>query len=185
MTKNTVIAVVIAGVLVLGGGAAVLKKQSDDNKVSEKAAMMKKDVETTAMKSEDEAMMKKDTESMVKSETTMAKDDSTMMKKESGYITLAEYNANKDTYNNSKKVLFFAATWCPSCQALTKDIQANLSSIPADTVVIRADYDDEKDLKKTYGVTYQHTLVQIDNDGKQITKWNGGNTLESLVSKTI
>ncbi len=38
------------------------------------------------------------------------------------------------------------------------------------------------DLKKKYGVTYQHTLVQVDAAGNTIKKWSGGNTLSSVLS---
>ena len=34
------------------------------------------------------------------------------------------------------------------------------------------------DLAKKYGITYQHTFVQIDSQGKEVTKWNGGQTDE-------
>jgi thioredoxin-related protein len=39
---------------------------------------------------------------------------------------------------------------------------------------------EEKDLAKKYGITYQHTFVQIDSKGNEITKWNGGKTDELL-----
>ena len=42
------------------------------------------------------------------------------------------------------------------------------------------DYDTTKDLQKKYGVTYQHTFVQIDSSGKALATWNGGGTQEIL-----
>ena len=33
-----------------------------------------------------------------------------------------------------------------------------------------------------YGITYQHTFVQIDAEGKEITKWNGGKIDELLTN---
>jgi thioredoxin-related protein len=38
----------------------------------------------------------------------------------------------------------------------------------------------EKELAKKYGVTYQHTFVQIDAEGNEVTKWNGGKIEELL-----
>ena len=35
-------------------------------------------------------------------------------------------------------------------------------------------YDTEDELKKQYGITQQHTLVQIDSDGNEVEKWIGG-----------
>jgi thiol-disulfide isomerase/thioredoxin len=80
-------------------------------------------------------------------------------------------------------VLFFRASWCPTCKALDSDIQANLSDIPGDVTILDVDYDTETDLKKKYGVTYQHTLVQVDADGNLIKKWSGSPTLDSLISQ--
>lgn len=35
-----------------------------------------------------------------------------------------------------------------------------------------------------YGVTYQHTFVQIDENGDALAKWNGGD-VEKLLSNVI
>jgi thiol-disulfide isomerase/thioredoxin len=80
-------------------------------------------------------------------------------------------------------VLFFHASWCPSCKALNADIEANLSAIPAGVTILKTDYDEETDLKKKYGVTTQHTLVQVDEDGNLIKKWSGGSKLTNLLSQ--
>lgn len=80
-------------------------------------------------------------------------------------------------------VLFFRASWCPSCRTLDKDINENLSSIPADLKILNVDYDNSSELKQKYGVTTQHTLVQVDKDGNMISKWSGSPTLSSLISQ--
>ena len=41
---------------------------------------------------------------------------------------------------------------------------------------------EEKDLAKKYAITYQHTFVQIDGLGKEVTKWNGGKTDDLLTN---
>jgi len=84
--------------------------------------------------------------------------------------------------NKGDLVLFFHATWCPSCRALDNDINDSLSEIPTELTIAKLDYDSETELKKKYGVTTQHTLVQIDGNGDMVTKWSGGNTLESITS---
>ena len=71
-------------------------------------------------------------------------------------------------------LIFFRADWCPTCRAAEKDIQANGSKLPNDLVILRADYDTETELKKTYEVVVQHTFVQVDATGNEITKWSGG-----------
>ncbi len=83
----------------------------------------------------------------------------------------------------SDVVLFFNASWCPTCRALNKDIEENLSSIPENVTILKTDYDTETELKKKYEVTYQHTLVQVDESGNLIKKWSGGLKLENLLTQ--
>jgi len=80
-------------------------------------------------------------------------------------------------------VLFFKASWCPTCKALEDNIQENKNAIPEDLVFLTLDYDTETELKQKYGVTVQHTLVQVNKSGDAIHKWSGGTTLASVVSK--
>jgi len=70
-------------------------------------------------------------------------------------------------------VLFFAADWCPYCQADLKDINANGDRL-GDAVIIVADYDKETSLKMKYGITRQDTFVQIDASGTEKAVWTGG-----------
>lgn len=93
------------------------------------------------------------------------------------------YSAEKVATATGDVVIFFHATWCPSCRVLVSDIEKNASSIPAGTTILKADYDKETELKKKYGVTTQHTLVQIDTDGNLIKKWSGGSKLTNLLSE--
>ena len=76
-------------------------------------------------------------------------------------------------------VLFFAADWCPTCQAAFKDLDANGSRL-GDIKIVVVDYDTSAQLKKTYGVSYQHTWVEIDAKGAALTTWNGGGVDEIL-----
>ena len=70
-------------------------------------------------------------------------------------------------------VLFFNADWCPTCRAEMRRIEARLSELGNITVVV-VDYDRNVKLRRKYGVTYQHTYVQIDDDGQKLALWNGG-----------
>lgn len=94
-----------------------------------------------------------------------------------------EYGPLAISQNKGRKiVLFFHATWCPTCKAADKAFKSNLDKIPENVTVIKVNYNDpdtddaEKNLAVKYGITYQHTFVQIDDSGKEITKWNGGDT---------
>ena len=110
-----------------------------------------------------------------------------MMKKEerrSSYVVYSKSDLDQSADN--RRVLFFYASWCPTCIPADEDLQINSSKLPEDLTVIRVNYNDpetdqeEKALANTYGITYQHTFVQIDSQGKEVTKWNGGKTNELL-----
>ncbi len=94
------------------------------------------------------------------------------------------YDASKiSRAEDGTVILFFHASWCPSCRALNADIEKNLDSIPEKISILKTDYDTETELKKKYGVTYQHTLVQVDQNGEMIKKWSGSPNLNSLLSQ--
>lgn len=99
------------------------------------------------------------------------------------YIT---YSAESSMNFSGRRVLFFYANWCPTCRPADVNIRANEDKLPEDLTVVRVNYNDtdtdlaEKALAQKYGVTYQHTFVQIDTDGAEIAKWNGGALPELL-----
>jgi len=82
-------------------------------------------------------------------------------------------------------VLFFSASWCPTCRVLDKNIKENLGAIPTDLKILKVDFDNSNELRRKYRVTTQHTLVQIGSDGALISKWSGSPTLSNLVSQII
>lgn len=93
-----------------------------------------------------------------------------------------------DQNQDSRRVLFFYATWCPTCRPIDKLLSENQSKLPTDVFVIRVNYNDpdtddsEKELARKYAVTYQHTFVQIDSAGQEVAKWNGGGLTELLAN---
>jgi thiol-disulfide isomerase/thioredoxin len=101
------------------------------------------------------------------------------------YISLADYQASKDSYASSKVVLFFNATWCSTCKKARGNLEADLSAIPSDLAIVLVDFDSETDLKRQYGVTVQHTFVQIDADGNKLAKWSGSLTAEEIAENTV
>jgi len=90
--------------------------------------------------------------------------------------------ANEQAAGN-KVVLFFYADWCPYCRTADKAFTDNLDKIPAGVTVLKTDYDSNKDLKKKYGVTTQHTFVQIDDKQEKVTLWVSGDV--ELLQKNI
>lgn len=135
----------------------------------------------------DDAMMeadKMDKDDAMMEDDKMDKDDETSQSSGPGVFTSYSPD-NVSNASTENVVIFFAADWCPSCQVLKRDIEANESSIPANLTILEANYDDEVDLKKTHGVTYQHTMVQVDKDGNQLKKWSGGFNLDDIASEVI
>jgi len=84
-------------------------------------------------------------------------------------------------WNTDVTVIFFAATWCPSCVAA--DINLSASDIPSWITILKADFDSEIDLRREYWVVTQHTFVSVDTDGKQLRKWVGGTTIDDIIEK--
>lgn len=82
-------------------------------------------------------------------------------------------------------VLFFKAPWCPTCNALDKNISSNADSIPYGTTILQVDYDSSSALKKQYDVRTQHTMVQVDSSGAELNKWTGSLTLDQVLSQII
>ena len=89
------------------------------------------------------------------------------------------FKAARDT----KRVLYFHAPWCPTCVPTDREFTAKSDQIPQDVVLFKTDYDTSTDLKKQYAITYQHTFVLVDADGREITKWNGG-AIAELIERT-
>jgi hypothetical protein len=45
------------------------------------------------------------------------------------------------------------------------------------------DYDSMTDLRKTHGITQQHTFVTIDAKGTQVAKWSGSRSGAEIKAK--
>lgn len=134
-------------------------------------------------------------ETMMKEETMMMPDTSvkgnmttgesmtkdTMMAKAGSYIPYD--SAKLAMAKTGNVVLFFRAAWCPTCRNVDNDIKSHLSSIPANLTILDVNYDEAKDLKVKYGVTYQHTFVEVDASGVMLKKWSGSPTLAALVAE--
>ena len=166
--KETVIGVILLALI--GGGVYVAT--SNDSEPTDK-------IESDSMSADhnDDSMMK---DEAVEGDVILQTEESVMIKS-SG--TFEDYSEEKiQRAENGDVVLYFSATWCPSCNSLNKNLNSNLESIPEGVSILKLDYDNSTELKKKYGVTFQHTLVQVDAQGNQIAKWSGGTTLKSIIS---
>ncbi|MBI4129785.1 thioredoxin family protein [Candidatus Roizmanbacteria bacterium] len=90
------------------------------------------------------------------------------------YVAYSE-EALAQAQEKGRAVLYFWASWCPTCRVLDAELKERGDELPDDVTILQVNFDTEKDLKRRYGITQQHTLVQIDNEGNEVTKWIGGN----------
>ncbi|MEO6078023.1 MAG: thioredoxin family protein [Candidatus Andersenbacteria bacterium] len=166
---NKGLAIGMAVVVLLAAGVGIY---SSKNKAKNDTAMI-----------QEEKMEKKQTEKdeTTKNDEIIVKDEDTIMQAGS----YESYNATKVALASASHnvVLFFRASWCPTCRAVDADIKAHLKDIPSTLSILDVDYDNSTDLKKKYGVTYQHTFVQVDAQGGLIKKWSGSPTLSALVAE--
>ncbi len=187
---------IVSGAMVLLAGAGAYAWMSRPDSIMEKTTdtMMAgtdagKDIviadDTMAKDAADENMAK---DVMMDKGEDQSKDSlvaaDTMMKADSRYVPFSPTALSQAA--GSRRVLFFYANWCPTCKPADADFTANAAQLPSDVTLIRVNYNDtetdqaEKDLAKKYGVTYQHTYVQLDAQGNVVTKWNGGQMKELL-----
>lgn len=84
---------------------------------------------------------------------------------------------------NGQVVLFFNAKWCPTCQAANANFLKQ--QVPENLTIASVDYDKNTALKQKYGVTYQHTFVQVDANGNLIKKWSGSSDVDQVNSQIV
>lgn len=101
------------------------------------------------------------------------------------YIPLATYEADKSKYAKNRIILFFNASWCSTCKVARDNFEASKAEIPGDMTIVIVDYDNSETLRAKYGVTLQHTFVQVDANGQQLAKWSGSKTISELEDQAI
>lgn len=110
-------------------------------------------------------------------ETTTTVTDSSFLAGTEDSANFQNYSEDiltKSLKNNRRVVLFFHADWCPTCRTLASDIITNSSDLPDDLTILKLDYDTETALKEEYGVLIQHSLIQLDKNSEEVTRWLGG-----------
>lgn len=185
--KNSTLIMVIVGALIVGIVGVFLVSQKNDTDDS----MMAPENSEEMMQPESEKMMEDTTTTMEGSDSGMMEDDS-MMKEDTSMMKSGNYVPYSATAlaeaSAGRRVLYFYASWCPTCRPADADFSANLEKFPSDLTLVRVNYNDtdtdaeEKSLAEKYGITYQHTFVQIDADGNELARWNGGQTAELLAN---
>jgi len=174
--KALLIAVIVFIIIVfVMGGTFLLSNSSEEDSSSETVAMSDDTSIDEMLNNEDEDQFN------LPEKNEIVKNDSDEDSQPGLYTAYSQ--ALLQNASDGSVVLFFHAPWCPTCKLLNDNLEENQNSISSDLTILKTDYDSETDLKKKYGVTYQHTLVQVDASGNLIKKWLGSNTLEDVVSE--
>lgn len=159
--KNLIVSVVFAGTILAGCTSTAPLSQT---------ASSTQEGESKTLTEEAPSMMQEQESSTIEGKSMVAG-----APKQIAFVSEASAQAEAKI---GKAVYFFKASWCPTCQAAQKDFDATISTLPQGVTLITVDYDKEKALKAKYGITTQHTFVQIDSDGAVVSKWNGGGSTE-------
>ncbi len=171
--------IIVVVIIILIGAGIYISSNSNKNKVASESTQ-KTELEamenSNAMK-KDEAMMNKTEEKM--SDNKMMSDDK-MMAKAGSYKNYSLETVKSEQEAGNKVVLFFHASWCPFCKSADKAFTEGADKIPSGVTILKTDYDSNSELKTKHGVTTQHTFVQIDKAGNQITKWVSGD-IDNLI----
>lgn len=149
-----------------------------DDKMKSGSDMMKDDMMKPEAMLDDKMMSGAMDDKKMMDDDMMKKDDAMM--KPSGYMNYDEAKVSEALTSGQKVALFFHATWCPSCRSLDKAINSEVSSIPADTLIVKVDFDSSTDLKKKYRVVGQHTTVILNADGTEKSKKLGARTVAEI-----
>lgn len=97
--------------------------------------------------------------------------------------TVASYApgcAERYAAEGKKVVLFFRAYWCGACADAAAHIADEAAAGPSDLAILEVDYDGSEELKRRYGVTLQHTFVQVGADGEELGQWTGFSRIADL-----
>lgn len=90
------------------------------------------------------------------------------------YVAYSQANLETALLKGDTVLFFAATTWCQTCAALEEEILERISDIPEDMTILKVDYDNDRDMNRQHAVTAQHTMIVLDDQGEEATRWIGG-----------
>lgn len=94
------------------------------------------------------------------------------------YLSYSQAGVEDALAGGQRVILYFYAPWCSTCSDVDTDLLAGTAQVPLGVTVFRINYDRAPALKQRYGVTVQHTFVQLDSSQNPRKLWVGGDMAE-------
>jgi len=162
MNNKALIPTILIAIILIVGGFVLVNNDSDTSKTN------------TNSESESVAIVESDNSNSSEMEN----------KRLGSFVDFSEEQlvATADT----QQVVFFHAEWCSTCRFYEKQIET--SGVPEGVTILKADYDEDKELKERYGVTVQSTCVLLDDNGEVERTWpfaQGLRGIDDLYSEII
>lgn len=98
----------------------------------------------------------------------------------SGYLAYDDAKVAQALSQGQHVVLYFHADRCPTCKALDSNLAPMTTDRPSTLAVFKIDYDNATELKSTYGITRQHTLIKLDASGEEVKRNTTAITFEDV-----
>lgn len=96
-----------------------------------------------------------------------------LAKAQAYYIEYSDDEFNRARAEGRPIALYFWAAWCPICRAEEPKIREQIDGLDIPVTGFRVNFDTETELKKRYGIPYQHTLVILDTEGNETSRFLG------------
>jgi len=103
-----------------------------------------------------------------------------------GHFTQAKYE--NAVAEGKPIILFFYANWCPYCKTQDPINEKFFATLGKPLKVFRVNFNDtdtdadEKKLASELGISYQHTFVALDKNGKEVKRIIGTQSPEQLAA---
>jgi thioredoxin 1 len=79
-----------------------------------------------------------------------------------------------------KEIIKFGAPWCQGCTSADMALEQYQAMHP-EVVVSKVDIEEDEDLANTYKVRGLPTLIFLDLEGKEVTRYTGKITIQDLI----
>ena len=102
-----------------------------------------------------------------------------------GYLNYSASKVAQALAQGQHVVLFFHADWCPTCKLLHDDLMTMKDSRPSTLAIFKVEYDTATELKTTYSIVKQHTLIKLDKQELETKRNTTATTFDQLWKELV